>query len=120
MTVHIVEDDASVADSLRMLLTAHGQPVRVYRDAETFLGAGVPGKNDTIIVDLGLPGIDGSQLVRWLTQLREAPKVFVVTGLAEKQIPHDLAGLDEASLIRKPIEPKTVKLLLGEKLAPSA
>ncbi|MGE0233554.1 MAG: response regulator [Flavobacteriaceae bacterium] len=104
MAVHIIEDDCGVADSLRMFFADHRGDVSVYRDAESFMAAAVPGADDLIIVDLALPGMKGGQLIRWLNGLKEQPRVVVVTGESEKRILDHMKGLKVAGLIRKPIE----------------
>lgn len=104
MAVHIIEDDSGVADSLRMIFTIRERTVSVYPDAEHFMAASVPGRGDLIIVDLGLPGMHGGQLVRWLNGLRHKPTIIVVTGESEKRIAGHLAGLQIDGLIRKPIK----------------
>lgn len=104
MAVHIIEDDSGVADSLRMVFAGHRSDVSVYRDAESFIAAGVPGADDLVIVDLALPGLKGGQLIRWLNGLRRQPRVVVVTGESEKRILDHMEGLKVAGLIRKPID----------------
>lgn len=83
--VHIVEDDPAVGDSLALLLAQIGHESRVYPDAESFFECHPPGADDTVIVDLGLPGLSGMQVVRWLASLKVPPKVIAITGTAAKR-----------------------------------
>ena len=80
MFVHIVEDDPGVGDSLALLLAQIGHESRVYPDAESFFECHPPDPEDTVIVDLGLPGLSGMQVVRWLSGLKTPPKVIAITG----------------------------------------
>ena len=104
MAVHIIEDDSGVADSLRMVFAGHDGEVSVYSDAESFIAAGPPGADDLVILDLGLPGMKGGELIRWLNGLKHQPRIVVVTGESEKRISDHMDGLKVAGLIRKPID----------------
>ncbi|HEX2252939.1 MAG TPA: ATP-binding protein [Thermoanaerobaculia bacterium] len=64
--VLLVEDNRDVADALAALLESEGHRVRVAGDAEMALeqvGREVP---DLVLVDIGLPGMDGYELARRL------------------------------------------------------
>ena len=102
-TVHIVEDDPGVSDSLRFLLQALGHDVVSHPDAESFFECSPPGGNDVVIVDLGLPGIGGAHIIRWLQQLTTRPRIIAITGQAQKVIEDELRDLPMVQLLRKPL-----------------
>ncbi|HEY5993529.1 MAG TPA: response regulator [Gallionellaceae bacterium] len=60
--IYIVDDDAAVRDSLRMLLKADGHEVETYASAEEFLAAYQQGMRGCIILDIKMPGMDGPAL----------------------------------------------------------
>lgn len=103
MTVHIIEDDPGVGDSLAMLLGQIGHCARVYPDAESFFEAAPPSSGDTVIVDLGLPGLSGVQLIRWINGLKQPPKVIAITGQSNRNIMEMLGDEQPAVLLRKPL-----------------
>lgn len=103
MVVHIVEDDPGVGDSLALLLSEIGHEPRVYPDAESFFECHPPKPQDTVIVDLGLPGVSGMQVIRWLTGLRVPPKIIAITGQPSRCIARVLEGQIPAILLRKPL-----------------
>ena len=76
--VFVVDDDASVRDSLRRLITSVGFKVEVFPSARAFLGAGrrdVPG---CLVLDVRLPGLSGLDLQRELVETdAELPIVFL-------------------------------------------
>ena len=51
MTIHIVEDDLAVRDSLAVLLENMGHQVACYADGETFLHAAQPVAQDAVIIE---------------------------------------------------------------------
>jgi two-component system response regulator FixJ len=60
--IYVVDDDAAVRDSLRMLLKADGHEVTTYASAEEFLGACEQGIHGCAILDIKMPGLDGQAL----------------------------------------------------------
>lgn len=103
MTVHILEDDSAVCDALATFVEQLGHGVRTYSDAESFFAAGVPQSYDTVIVDIGLPGIDGTTVVSWVSGLADAPRVLAITGQSQTIIREFLEDLPATQLLRKPL-----------------
>ncbi len=68
MRVLIIEDDAAIAANLYEFLESHGHTVDAAGDGVTGLHLAVTGKFDAIVLDVGLPGIDGMTLCRRLRE----------------------------------------------------
>jgi FixJ family two-component response regulator len=66
--VFIVDDDAVVLDSLRMLLEAAGYAVATFHGAEDFLEICTPETHGCIILDVNMPDMDGPALQEELTR----------------------------------------------------
>ena len=111
-SVHILEDDPGVSDSLRFLLQALGHDVVLHPDAESFFEGPPPSDADVVIVDLGLPGIGGAQVIRWLDRLSPRPRVIAITGQAQKVIEDELRDLPLVRLLRKPLSGDMLVALL--------
>jgi len=111
-SVHILEDDPGVSDSLRFLLQALGHDVVLHPDAESLFEGPPPSADDVVIVDLGLPGIGGAQVIRWLDRLAPRPRVIAITGQAQKVIEEELRDLPLVRLLRKPLSGETLVALL--------
>jgi len=60
--IFVVDDDAAVRDSLRMLLKADGHEVTTYASAKDFLDACTDDIRGCIILDVKMPGMDGPML----------------------------------------------------------
>lgn len=109
MVIHIVEDDPGVSDSLAVVLQQMGhERVSAHSSAESFFDHAPPSPDDTIIVDLALPGIRGEHVVRWLQSLARPPRVIVISGQPEAQIRHALRGMTVRALLRKPLTRESV------------
>ncbi|ODN72344.1 Transcriptional regulatory protein FixJ [Methylobrevis pamukkalensis] len=91
-----------MADALAALLAEAGCDIRVYGSAETFMASGPPVDGDVVVVDLGLPGISGRDVIRWLGGLAARPRVVVISGKAERDLTRELQGLAFDGVLRKP------------------
>jgi DNA-binding response OmpR family regulator len=79
MRVLVVEDEARIAADLRAALTEAGFLVEVVGDGETAWFKGSTEDYDLVVLDLGLPALDGlSVLKRWRAEDRRMP-VLVLT-----------------------------------------
>lgn len=66
MRVLIIEDDPAIAANLYDFLEARGHTVDAAADGVTGLHLAITGGFDAIVLDLGLPGMDGGTLCRKL------------------------------------------------------
>lgn len=78
-TVHVVDDDAAIRDSLRFLLEPEGWAVRTYESAMSLMGAELPPAG-CILTDFHMPDIDGLQLQARLAARGVRLPVIVMTG----------------------------------------
>jgi FixJ family two-component response regulator len=81
-TVFVVDDDASVRNSLRWLLKPLGWNVELYGSASEFLEAFDPERPGCLVLDVRLPGITGLQLQKQLVALELRPPIIMITGHA--------------------------------------
>jgi two-component system response regulator PhoP len=75
MRILVVEDEAALRDSLKARLTEAGFTVDIARDGDEGLFAGSEYPLDIAIVDLGLPGVPGLEVIR---RLRAAGKTYPI------------------------------------------
>lgn len=118
LSILVVDDDADGVECLRMLLEAHGHQVDYAASAESALTA-VQGRTpDVVLVDIGLPGMGGHELVRRLKKLPALADVpmIALSGFGQPsdlQCSHD-AGLD-AHLV-KPVALNDLTTVIGRAL----
>lgn len=75
----IVDDDKDFVEFLGQYLEVRGLPAQGFDTAEDLLGSGDVGKFDFFILDLGLPGIDGVDLIT-LIRARSSAGILVISG----------------------------------------
>src|SRR4051812_38536980 len=87
-TILLVEDDSTIRAALCDALTAHGHTVRAHGAAFEALRDAAAEMHDLVILDLGLPDLDGESVLRMLRGVARTP-VIVAT-----------ARGDDASVVR--------------------
>ncbi|MBH0123739.1 response regulator transcription factor [Rhodococcus zopfii] len=103
-SVLLVEDDARLADLLVELLTDEGYRVDVAGDAQAGLQLGLTGRHDVVVLDRGLPGRDGIEVLRALRRRGVGTPVLVLT--ARGTLGDRVEGLDAGAedYLVKPFE----------------
>ena len=95
MRLLVVEDDTALAAALRDGLAARGYAVDRAGTAEGALDLLAVDAYDLVVVDLGLPGMDGLAFVRVLRERGNPVPILVLT--ARGDVADRVAGLDEGA-----------------------
>ncbi|WP_129842255.1 response regulator transcription factor [Streptomyces sp. RFCAC02] len=90
--VLLAEDDASISEPLARALRREGYEVEVREDGPAALRAGLAGDVDVVVLDLGLPGMDGLEVCRRLRTEGLTLPVLVLTARADEV--DTVVGLD--------------------------
>ena len=103
--VLVVEDDAAIADVLRRTLRQEGHEVRSAEDGVEALELAESFVPDLVILDLGLPKLDGVEVCRRLRAESDAP-ILILT--ARTDTDDRVEGLDSGAddYLVKPFERK--------------
>jgi len=75
--VLVCDDDASLLRALSISLTARGYRVLVARTGEEGLDVAAHRHPQVVLLDLGLPGIDGVEVVRGIREWSEVPIIVL-------------------------------------------
>jgi two-component system response regulator FixJ len=102
-TVHVVDDDAAMRDSLRLLLEASGFTVRTHDSAVAFLGE-APASAGCVLTDVRMPEIDGLELQRRLHARRLPLPVIVMTGQGDIALAVNAMRDGAVDFLEKPFE----------------
>ena len=92
MRILLVEDDRMIGDSVRTSLRQDGYAVDWVRDGSVAESALATGHFDLVLLDLGLPGKDGIEVLRGIRQRKIRTPVIVIT--ARDEIGDRVRGLD--------------------------
>jgi putative two-component system response regulator len=101
-TILVVDDDPQVRGLLQRLLTHHGHAVVTAEDGDTAAGLIEDHHPDLIVMDIGLPDIDGVTLCRHLkeTGAARALPVVLMSASTDFALPWQTSGAD--AFVRKP------------------
>ena len=107
LRILIVDDEPLVAENLEAFLEDEGMQVTSVGTGEEALELMESGARwDVCVMDLRLPGIDGSIAIRSLHHHNPEMQFVIHTGSAAFSLPKDLRamGISDLQLFRKPIE----------------
>jgi DNA-binding response OmpR family regulator len=82
--VLLAEDDPAIAEPLSRALHREGYAVQIVSDGPTALEAANAGGADLLVLDLGLPGMDGLEVCRRLRSAGRALPVLMLTARADE------------------------------------
>lgn len=119
-TILHIEDNRANQVLVERVLAAEGYQITHAADGESGIQAAMNGKPDLILIDMGLPDIDGQTVVTQLKQiptLQTVPMVAITAWPAEKALEtakrYGLSGC-----ILKPIDVKSFPRQIAEYVEP--
>jgi PAS domain S-box-containing protein len=112
--VLVVDDNRDAADSLAVLLRIDGHDVQVAYDGPAALAAAPAFRPDAVLLDLGMPGMDGYEVCRRLRRMPELAeaRVVAVTGWGQDADRRRSAEAGFDQHLVKPADPDVVRRLL--------
>ncbi len=102
LVVHVVDDEASVRDSLRWLLESVGLRVCTHADGEAFLAEYRPQTCGCVLLDIRMPGLSGIEVLERMAQDGRRVPVIVFTGHADVPLAVRAMRLGAFDFIEKP------------------
>ncbi|HLY33992.1 MAG TPA: response regulator transcription factor [Jatrophihabitantaceae bacterium] len=114
--VLIVEDDPAIADVVRMNLVNAGYGVHIERDGESGLAAVRRLRPSAVILDVGLPGIDGVEVCRRMRAADDWTPVLFATARDDEV--DRIVGLELGAddYLTKPFSPRELVARVGSVL----
>jgi DNA-binding response OmpR family regulator len=95
-TILIIEDDQRIRQSLSHRLAERGHEVDAVGTAMSGVESAVSGRFDVVVLDLGLPDLDGAEALRMIRSITEVPVVVATARDDEAEIVRLLdAGADD-------------------------
>ncbi|HYO12101.1 MAG TPA: PAS domain S-box protein [Thermoanaerobaculia bacterium] len=113
--VLLVEDNEDAAAALAELLRIWGHRVAVVHDGPSALQAARAEQPDVVLLDIGLPGMDGYEVARAFRELPGLEEVTLVAltgyGQDSDRLRSSLAGIDHHLV--KPVDPDQLRRLIA-------
>ena len=101
MKILIADDDPQMLRALRITLSARGYEVTTANDGKAALDAAIATHPDVIVLDLGMPGLTGLEVIEALRGWTQVP-VLVVSGRSESWDKVDALDAGADDYVTKP------------------
>jgi len=103
-TIHVIDDDAAMRDSLAFLLDVNGFRPQVYESADAFLSGVGADAASCVVSDIRMPGLNGIELVRKLKSQGASCPVILITGHGDVALAVEAMKAGAADFIEKPFD----------------
>lgn len=115
LRVLVVDDNVDAADSLALLLQVQGHEVETAYAPDDALARAREGRHEVVLLDIGLPQMDGYEVARRIRQARPGEDVCLValTGYGQ---PEDRRRASEAGFdhhLVKPVDFDAIEKILS-------
>ena len=101
-TVHIIDDDDAVRDSVKAMLEASGFTCRAYAAARAFLDTSSALAPGCALVDVRMPEMDGLALLQELKARGSELSVIIMTGFADVPLAVKAMKAGAVDFVEKP------------------
>jgi two-component system CheB/CheR fusion protein len=111
----IIDDNADASEALAMLLANEGHQVETRLDGVSGLSAAVTFSPDAVLLDIGLPGMDGYEVARRLRE-SESNRNVILVAVTGYGLPADCLRSAEAGFdhhLTKPVDYEALIRLFG-------
>ncbi len=112
----VIDDDPGVRQNLQEILEAEGYEVESAADGETGLGRVKEQPFDLVLTDLSLPGLGGTDILKYL--VRHQPECFciIITGFGTVRNAVANMRLGAFDYLCKPVDPQELCLVVSRAL----
>lgn len=113
----IVDDNVDMAMSLAMLLQMHGHRIETAHDGAAALELAQAGDFDVILLDIGLPSVDGYEVARRIRSRGEGsalPRLIGISGYGFDADRRRAAQAGFDTYLVKPVDPRELETLLDQ------
>ena len=110
--VLVVEDEPAIVEVLKCHLDGEGLAVMVARTGEDALEVAFQARLLVVLLDLGLPDIDGFEILRRLKAAKPQLPVIIVTGMKREEEARRAFDLGAWDYVTKPVDFSYLKNVL--------
>jgi FixJ family two-component response regulator len=114
--IAVVDDDQRILVSLGNLLESADYAVRLFPSATALLESGCLAEIDCLVSDIGLPAVNGIELVRLVQIVRPGLPTIFITGHSDALNRLPTIGLGQYCLFKKPFDGQEVLIAINSAL----
>ncbi|MGN6366542.1 response regulator [Asticcacaulis taihuensis] len=114
LRVLVVDDNQASADTLHWTVELFGDTVKSCHDGRTALKLAADFRPDVILLDIGMPGMDGLQVCEALRAMPDLKHVKIIaqTGWGDEQMRRKTATAGFDLHLVKPVDPHVLEDML--------
>jgi two-component system response regulator FixJ len=101
-TIHIIDDNQAMLESLSLLLTTEGYSVRTYESARRFLDAIKHHACGCVVTDMNMPGMSGLDLLMVMKEQNISIPTIVITAVCDVRLSVNAMKLGACDFFEKP------------------
>jgi len=105
LSILVVDDDVDFADGAAELLELQGHRVALAHMGEAAVEAFRRERFDVVLIDIGLPGMNGVECLTRIREIDADARCFLMTGYSADQIAEQGIEAGAIEILTKPIEP---------------
>ena len=102
--VFVVDDDPSVRIGIGRLLSAAGYNVRIFSNANEFIGFFNTSVSACLILDVSMPGMSIEEFVAEILQMSNTIPIIVITADDDKETRKAAQRINAVGFFRKPVD----------------
>ena len=107
-TVVVVDDDPSVLRALSRLIQTAGFKVLAFDRPSALLASAIPSANACMVVDIGLPEMNGNELCSALTASGRGLPAILITGRDDSATQRLIKGAHPIAVLFKPVDERAL------------
>jgi len=111
--IFIIDDDKNVLRAFQILLKSAGLECCVFDNVEEFLSRWIKGKDDLLILDIHMPGINGCDLLEYLERMSLHIPVIVITAYDQPESRSSSERYGVLAYLTKPVDSETLIELIN-------
>ncbi|WP_303827285.1 response regulator [Asticcacaulis taihuensis] len=114
LRVLVVDDNQASADTLHWTVELFGDTVKSCHDGKTALKLAADFRPDVVLLDIGMPGMDGLQVCEALRAMPDLKHVKIIaqTGWGDEQMRRKTATAGFDLHLVKPVDPHVLEDML--------
>jgi CheY-like chemotaxis protein len=112
LRVLVIDDYCDAADALSLMVRLWGHTVKTAYDARTGLETAATYDLDIVLLDIGMPGMDGCEMAQELRRRTNRCYIVAITGYGDKKHRDDCRAAGFDLLLVKPVSPVILESLI--------
>ncbi len=110
----IIEDSEEDRQALGLLLEGHGHRVTLAESGEAALASVAEGRPDLVLIDIGLPGIDGYETARRIRAGNQTVRLVALTAHNQREDRERSLAVGFDAHFAKPVDPVRILTVLRD------